>query len=372
MRPRLFFLRALESRHAIILAQYDAQASLADMISHTTLAALPKIELHRHLEGSLRLTTLLEVAREFKLDLPTHDLDALRAYVQITDEGGDFRTFLSKFGYLRKFYQSREVIQRFAYEAVADAAADNVRYLELRFTPMALARVQNFPLEEVTDWVIEAVDEAQRAFPIKVKLIVSLNRHEDVSIGQRATRIAIENMSRGVVGLDLAGDEANYSAEPFARLFHQARDAGLGITIHAGEWAVCENVRYAVEKLGAARIGHGVRVVEDSEILKLARERRATFEVCVTSNVQSGVVQRFVDHPVRTMFDMGLQVTLNTDDPSVSDITLTDEINIVAASLGFEMADLKKMTLCAAEASFLPEDEKRKLVEEFKAELAKL
>jgi adenosine deaminase len=106
--------------------------------------------------------------------------------------------------------------------------------------------------------------------------------------------------------------------------------------------------------------------------LKLARERRATFEVCVTSNVQSGVVQRFVDHPVRTMFDMGLQVTLNTDDPSVSDITLTDEINIVAASLGFEMADLKKMTLCAAEASFLPEDEKRALVEEFRAELAKL
>lgn len=342
------------------------------MISHATIAALPKVELHRHLEGSLRLTTLQEVAREFKLDLPTHDLDALKAYVQITDEGGDFRTFLSKFGVLRQFYQSPEVIKRFTYEAVADAAADNIHYLELRFTPMALARVQNFPLEEVTDWVIESVEEAKRAFPIKVKLIVSINRHEDVSIGQRATRIAIDNMSRGVVGLDLAGDEANYPAEPFNRLFIQAHEAGLGVTIHAGEWAACENIRYAIEKLGAARIGHGVRVVEDSSILALARDHRAIFEVCVTSNVQSGVVPRFVDHPARTMFEMGLQVTLNTDDPSVSDITLTDEINIVAASLGFELADLKKMTLCAAGAAFLPADEKRALIEEFTTELAKV
>ncbi len=338
------------------------------MISHATIAALPKIELHRHLEGSLRLTTLAEVNRDFHLGFPEDDLEALRAYLQITDEGGDYRIFLSKFINLRRFYQTPELIQRFAYEAVADAAADNIRYMELRFTPMALAKTQNFALEEVTEWVLEAVDKAQRDFSIKVRLIVSFNRHEDVSIGVRSTRIAIENRQRGIVGLDLAGDEANYSAEPFTNLFLQAREAGLGITIHAGEWAGVQNVLYAIEMMGAQRIGHGVRVLDNSSAIALALDRGTIFEVCVTSNVQSGVFQRFIDHPLKVMHDVGLRTTVNTDDPAVSNITLADEIHIVAASLGFELEDLRKMTLTAAEASFLPPDEKQLLIKQFEAE----
>lgn len=339
------------------------------MINHATLAALPKIELHRHLEGSLRLTTLAEVAREFNMNLPAHDLEALRAYVQVTDEGGDYRTFLSKFGVLRGFYHTPDVIKRFAYEAVADAAAENIRYLELRFTPMALAKTKNFALEDVTDWVIEAVNEAQREFPIQVRLIVSLNRHEDVSIGRRAARIAIENKSRGVVGLDLAGDEVNYPAQPFAALFKQAHEAGLGVTIHAGEWSGAANVAQAIDLLDADRVGHGVRVVEDLDVLARAKARGVTFEVCVTSNVQSGVVRRFIDHPLKEMSALGLRCTLNTDDPAVSNITLTDEMHVVAASLGLSLDDLKKLTLIAAEKCFLPESDRSKLVQQIEAEL---
>ncbi|MBM4422565.1 MAG: adenosine deaminase [Chloroflexi bacterium] len=339
------------------------------MISHATIAALPKIELHRHLEGSLRLTTLAEVNRDYRLGFPEDDLEVFRGYVQITDEGGDFRLFLSKFGNLRRFYQSPELIRRFAYEAVADAAADNIHYMELRFTPMALAKAQNFALEEVTEWVIEAVDAAQKDLPIKVRLIVSFNRNEDVSIGQRATRIAIDNMHRGVVAIDLAGDEANYSAEPFTRLFYEAREAGLGLTVHAGEWAGVQNVMYAIEMIGAQRIGHGVRVMENSSAVAMAREHGIVFEVCVTSNVQSGVFQRFINHPIKTMCDVGLRATLNTDDPSVSNITLSDEAHIVAATFGLELADLNRMTITAAEASFLPPNEKQKLIEQFRAEL---
>jgi adenosine deaminase len=339
------------------------------MISHTTIAALPKVELHRHLEGSLRLTTLDEINREFHLGFPEDDMEVFRGYVQITDEGGDFRTFLSKFVNLRRFFQTPEIIRRFAYEAVADAAADNVRYMELRFTPMALAKAQNFALEEVTDWVIEAVGRAQKDFPIKVRLIISFNRNEDVSIGQRATRIAIDNKHNGVVGIDLAGDEANYSAEPFAFLFHQAVQEGLGVTVHAGEWAGVQNVLYAIEMMGAQRIGHGVKVMDNSSAIALALERGTVFEVCVTSNVQSGVFQRFIDHPFKIMYDIGLKATLNTDDPTVSNITLADEAHVVAASMGFELTDLKKLTLTAAEASFLPPDEKQTLIDQLKAEL---
>ena len=339
------------------------------MISHATIAALPKVELHRHLEGSLRLTTLAEINREFHLGFPEDDLEVFRGYVQITDEGGDYRTFLSKFGNLRRFYQTPEIIRRFAYEAVADAAADSIRYMELRFTPMALARVQNYALEEVTEWVIEAINQAQKDFPIKVRLIINFNRHEDVSIAQRATQIAIANMANGVIGIDLGGDEANYSAEPFTRLFYEAQAAGLGLTVHAGEWAGVQNVLYAIEMIGAVRIGHGVKVMDNSNALALARERGTVFEVCVTSNVQSGVFQRFIDHPLKVMYDLGLNVTLNTDDPTVSNINLSDECHVVAASMGFELMDLKKMTLMAAQASFLPPAEKQQLIEELKKEL---
>lgn len=342
------------------------------MSNYQFVSALPKIDLHRHLEGSLRLETLAEIARDFKLELPWQDLEALRAYVQITDEGGDFRTFLSKFVVLRQFYQSKEVIQRFASEAVADAAAENIRYLELRFTPMALAKTKKFALEDVTEWVIEAVDSAQQRLPIQVRLIISVNRHEDVSIGERAVRVAIDNKKRGVVAVDLAGDEATYPAEPFAPVFESAREADLAVTIHAGEWSGAENVRHAIERLHATRIGHGVRCTEDESVMALARERGVTFEVCVTSNVQSGVVQRFIDHPLKAMFQSGLRTTVNTDDPAVSNITLADELQIVAASLGFTTDDLKKMTLIAAESSFLPENEKQSLMSGFAADLAKL
>lgn len=337
-------------------------------VSYAALVGFPKIELHRHLEGSLRLATLFDLAREYALDVPTDDIEALRAHVQVTDEGGDYRTFLSKFLVLRKFFQSREVIKRFAYEAVADAAADNIRYLELRFTPMALAKSRDFALEDVTDWVIEAVDEAQRQFPILARLIVSMNRNEGPSVGERAAKAAIANKGRGVVAVDLAGDEANYSAEPFVPLFEAVRAAGLGITIHAGEWSGPENVRYAIEQLGAMRIGHGVRATEDAGVVELARKRGVVFEVCVTSNVQSGVYPRFIDHPLKSMMDMKLRATLNTDDPSVSNITLTDEMQMTAASLGMGMDHLKQMTLTAAEASFLPEGEREKLVARFKDE----
>lgn len=339
------------------------------MISHATIAALPKVDLHRHLEGSLRLTTLAEVNRQYHLGFPEDDLEALRAYVQVTDEGGDSRVFLSKFANLRRFYQTPELVRRFAYEAVADAAADNIRYLELRFTPMALAKTQNYALEEVTEWVLQAVDKAQQDFPsIKVRLIVSFNRHEDVSIGQRATRIAMDNMHRGIVGVDLAGDEANYSAEPFTRLFLEAREAGLGVTIHAGEWAGVQNVLYAIDMIGAQRIGHGVKVMDNSSAIAMARERGTVFEVCVSSNVQSGVFQRFIDHPIKIMCDVGLRITLNTDDPAVSNITLSDEAHVVAASMGFELNDLKRLTLTAAEASFLPSDEKEQLIDQLDRE----
>jgi adenosine deaminase len=335
------------------------------------MAGLPKIELHRHLEGSLRLSTLCELARQFPLDLPA-ETEQLRPLVQITNDEPSSSNFLSKFTILRRFYQSPEVIKRLTYEVIEDAANDNVHYFELRFTPMALAKTRGYSLHEVTHWVLLAVEEARQAFPqMQVELIASVNRHEPVEVAETVTQIAVEHKA-DIVGLDLAGDEANVPipAEAFARLFDEAHRAGLGITVHGGEWTGAATVRYAIERLRAERIGHGVRIVEDPDVVALARERGTVFEVCVTSNLQSGVIRRMADHPLRAMIAHGLKATLNTDDPAISAITLTDEYETAANEIGLSPGQIKAAIQTAARSAFLPPAEKQKLEAHFQAALA--
>jgi len=320
---------------------------------------LPKVELHRHLEGSLRLSTMLEVAHQHGLDVPASDPPRLRELVQILDEEPfTFENFLSKFKTLRLFYQSKDVITRFTREAIADAAADNVFYLELRFTPVALSNVQGFHLAEVMDWVIEATEQASREFNLPTRLIASVNRHEPVELAARVVQFAIERRERGIVGIDLAGNEAEFSATPFREVFREAREAGLHITIHAGEWSGAGNVREAIRDLDAERIGHGVRVLEDPNVVALARERGTLFEVCITSNYQSGVVPALSNHPLAHMLNAGLNATINTDDPSVSHITLSDEYRIAHQDLGLPLDVLRERTLAALDGAFLLEEEK--------------
>ena len=173
-----------------------------------------------------------------------------------------------KFDTLRLFYRSPEVIRRITREAVEDAAKDNIRYLELRFTPVALSRAERFPLHEVMDWVIESSQAAAREFGLMVRLIPSVNRHENPELAEQVAWLAAERMDHGVVGLDLAGNEAEFSSEPFYGMFREARQAGLHIAIHAGEWGPAANVKEAIEELGAERIAHGVRIVEDDSVTR--------------------------------------------------------------------------------------------------------
>lgn len=324
--------------------------------------ALPKVELHRHLEGSLRLVTLLEVARAHGLDLL--GTDRLRPLVQVgANDPLTSQNFLSKFETLRKFYRSPEVIARITQEAIADAAVDNVRYLELRFTPLALSKAENFPLAEVIDWVVEGARQAQGEHGIITRLIASVNRHESTQLAVQVVQLAVDRRDSGIVGLDLAGDEVNFTASPFVEVFREAREAGLHITVHAGEWGGAGNVAQAITQLSAERIGHGVRVMEDPAVVALARERGTTFEVCITSNYQTGVVPGLADHPVRDMLAAGLNVTLNTDDPGISQITLSDEYCLASENFGIPLATLRERALAAAQAAFLPEDERQGLAE---------
>lgn len=332
---------------------------------------LPKVDLHRHLEGSLRVRTMMEIVRAHDLDVK--NTGYLRPLVQMDhQEPYTFENFLAKFGTLRLFYRSPEIIKRISREAVEDAAEDGVRYLELRFTPVALSRAEGFPVAQVVEWVIESVREAAESYGINVGLIASVNRHESLELAREVVQVAASYKDQGVLGLDLAGNEAEYSGAVFQGLFSEARQEGLHITVHAGEWGGAENVREAIEVLGAERIGHGIRVIEDPKVVSLARERGTLFEVCVTSNLHSGVVNSLKDHPLMAMVMEGLNVTINTDDPSISKINLSNEYRIAVELLGLPLPVLQERVLAAAQGSFLSSGQSQQLAYQLSREFSEI
>jgi adenosine deaminase len=328
--------------------------------------ALPKVELHRHLEGSLRLETLAEVARQHGIA----EGKQLSQLVQVNQsEPCTVRNFLSKFETLRQFYCTPEIIVRVTREVIADAAQDNIRYLELRFTPAALCKVRGFALAEVVDWVLSGAQQAGTPDGPLTRLIISINRHEPPSLAAQVIQLAVERMHLGVAGIDVAGNEADYpDLERFAGMLAEARQAGLGLTIHAGEWGCAQNVAQAITRYQADRIGHGVRAVEDAAVVALARKAGIPFEVCLTSNIQSGVAASFSAHPLKHMLTAGLNVTLNTDDPSISQITLGGEHQLACEQLGISLMVLKGCLLRAAQAAFLPQAERTALSQRLEAE----
>ncbi len=330
------------------------------------IRALPKIELHRHLEGAVRLETLVEIARDHEFEMPEYEVETLRPFVQMMpSETRNAQHFLGKFYTIRQFFRSPAAIRRIAREAVLDAAADNVRYLELRFTPRALSNVLNCTYETVVEWVTAEVQQAASEEGIEARLILSMNRHESVEIGEAVLDVALAFRERGVVAIDLAGNEGEFSAEPFLPVFERARKAGLGVTIHAGEWGGADNIRYAIEHLGAQRIGHGVRLTENTALMEWVIQRQVTLEVCPTSNVHSGVVADWSQHPLKCLLSSGVSTTLNTDDPLISDIVLSDELIQAVDQMALTLDDIKAQILNAAHSAFLPDSERTALAQRF-------
>ena len=336
---------------------------------HDQFQTLPKVELHRHLEGSLRLETMLDIARAHQITIPINTT-RLSQLVQVQNgEPFTYQNFLTKFATLRLFYRSPEVIHRVTREAVEDAARDNVRYLEMRFTPVALSRAERFPMDEVIEWVCESSQAAAKEFGITVRLIASVNRHEDPALAEQVAWLAASRVRHGIVGLDLAGNEAEFNGQPFIGIFREAQQSGLRLTVHAGEWAGAKSVREALVDLNAERIGHGVRILEDDAVVAIARERQTPFEVCVTSNYQTGVVPSLQSHPLIKMLDLCLNVTLDTDDPSISQITLGDEYRQAYEGLGMSLPAIQRCVLASAQAAFLPDQEREQLVSQIKNEM---
>lgn len=328
---------------------------------HADLSRLAKVDLHRHLEGSLRLETVRELAVEGRIPLPRDPSRLARKISIQPDEARTPQAFLSKFEAIREVFQSTEIVKRAAFEAVEDAAQDGVRYLELHASPSALTAATGADFGLMLDVVWEGVLEASAENDIEVRLVASVNRHEGLNIAVGVAEAAAERLDRGVVALDLAGDESINLGREFLTVFHRAKQNGLKLSAHAGEWAGPESVRFAIEDMGADRIAHGVRVLEEKDVALMARDQGIPFLVCITSNVQSGVVDRLESHPLPAMIQAGLQVSINTDDPSLSGISLSDEYRLAVETMNLSVESLKGLILAATQAAFLPEAERRTL-----------
>lgn len=319
---------------------------------------LPKIDLHRHLEGSVRLETLQDIAVTNDLDVP-RDLDTIRRRAQVTaDDPRTSHNFLSKFHFLRHFFCSAAVVERIFREAIADAARDGLVYLELRFTPQALSQASGLSLRDVMAISRQTAQAASADYALPLKLIASVNRHESVSLAAEVLSLVLAEDHEIIVGYDLAGDERNYPAEPFKELFARANAAGLVTTVHAGEWDGAQSVAAALEQLKPQRIGHGVRAVEDAGLLSQLAERGTVLEVCPTSNVLSGVCTSFSDVPFTALTAAGVKFTLNTDDPSVCDVTLSDELRRYADCFGADLQTIRQLQLQALDAAFVSDSER--------------
>jgi adenosine deaminase len=339
-------------------------------ITRELLRALPKAELHCHLDGSLRPETMLELAREYGQTMPADDPDILRERM-IAKDAHNLEEYLELFAITLSVMQRAEAIERIAYELAEDAARDGVRYIETRYAPVLHVR-EGLSLDETVEAAARGLGRAEREHSIVTRVIVCGLRQLDPRISLDLAKLAVAHRERGVVGFDLAGGERGHPAREHAEAFAYARQHDLAVTVHAGEGDGAASVRQAVHVCGAHRLGHATRLIEDDSLTSYVNDRRIALEVCLTSNVQTHAAKSFEAHPVRRYFDRGMNVVLNTDSRLMSGTTLTDEYLVAARYHGFTFDELATIALNGFASAFIPWEDRVRLLEGARAEIERL
>ena len=322
--------------------------------------SLPLIDLHRHIDGNVRLTTILELGKQHGVKLPGTTVEKLRPYVQVIDRQPGVMAFIAKMLWMTAVLGDADACRRVARENVEDAKREGIDYIELRFSPWFMAEPHRLDPKDVVTAVIDGVAEGAQATGVRVNLIGILSRTYGVETARIELEALLSQRDR-IVALDLAGDEAKFPPALFTEHFRRGRDAGWHITVHAGESAGPESVWEAVRLLGAERIGHGVRALEDGALMDFLVEKRIGIEVNLTSNVQTSTVKDLASHPVREMLARGLLASINTDDPGVSAIDLRHEFEVAAPQAGLSRAQIRQAQANALETAFLSGEEKEEL-----------
>ncbi|MEM1411215.1 MAG: adenosine deaminase [Pseudomonadota bacterium] len=321
---------------------------------------LPLCELHLHLDGSVRLETIIDLAHQHGLTLPTYEAEALAPYVHIDGSAPGLLAFLERFRYLIEILVDTEACRRVAFENVEDAAREGIDHVELRFSPWFMAERHGLAPDAVVEACIDGARAGAEAFGCSVGLIGILSRTYGPEVCQQELE-ALLRYRDGLVAVDLAGYEAGFPAALFTAHFRQVRDAGLGVTVHAGEAAGPESVWSALRDLGATRIGHGFRSAEDAALVTYLAEQGVGLECCPTSNLHTSTVPDYPSHPIRRLAEAGVTFCLNTDDPGISAIDLPHEYEIAGPAIGLSPEVLRKAQADSLAMAFLSESEKQAL-----------
>ena len=338
-------------------------------VDRELLERLPKTDLHVHLDGSLRPGTIHDLAERDDVDLPFDSVDDIRRFFIEDLPERDLVAYLERFDVTTSVMQTPEALERIAFELVEDAARENVWYMEVRYAPI-LSTKRGLSPRQVVDAIERGLRRGQETYPrTRSHQIICGLRHFEPERAVRMAALAVEYKDRGVLAFDLAGAEKDNPAKRFREAFYLVRHANLNVTVHAGEAYGPESIHQALHWAGAHRIGHGVRLGEDPDLVEYVRDHRIPLEMCPTSNVQTGAVSSIDRHPIREYFDRGLRVTVNTDNRLMSNTTMTQELALCCEHLRFDLDDIKKLILNGFKSAFLRYPERKALIAEALAAL---
>ena len=330
-------------------------------ISKELLLQLPKVELHCHLDGSLRVSSILDQAKIDNIKLPFKNYDDLTAYFKIGENRGSLEDYIKRFDITLCVMQTPKALSRFAYELIEDVSKENVRYIEVRYSPI-LHTKKGMALEEALESVRKGLKRGEKDFGVKSGIIVCGIRHISPEASLKLADLAVRYKNRGVVGFDLAGSEENFPAKEHREAFYLIRNNNVNATIHAGEAYGPSSIHQAIHQCGANRIGHGTRLKEDKNLMDYVIDHRITLEICLTSNWQTRSVRSLHYHPLKYYYQNGMRVTLNTDNRLISDTTLTEEFFLAHRLYQFSLKDFREITIIAMKSAFLKHKDRVKMI----------
>ena len=337
-------------------------------INTSLLQKLPKVELHCHLDGSLRIPTILDLAKEDNVTLPTSNSDKLSKILVIGKTRGSLEDYIKRFDITLSVMQTPAALRRIAYELIEDVAKENVRYIEIRYSPI-LHTEKGMSLGESVEAVRKGLRRGRKDFGVESGIIVCGIRNISAAASLKLADLTVRYKNKGVVGFDLAGAEENFPAKDHQEAFYMILNNNINATIHAGEAFGPSSIHQAIHHCGAHRIGHGTRLKENKDLMNYENDHRITLEVCLTSNWQTRSIRSLKYHPLKYYYDQGIRVTLNTDNRLMSGTTLTKEFLLAHKLFGFKLHDFREMIIMAMKSAFLPYAERKKMIRNIADEL---
>ncbi|MCP4930910.1 MAG: adenosine deaminase [Candidatus Marinimicrobia bacterium] len=336
-------------------------------ISDSLLKKLPKVELHCHLDGSLRVETILDLARRHNVSLPSSDASGLTKILSIGKKRGTLEEYITRFDITLSVMQTRDSLKRIAYELIEDVAAENIRYIEIRYSPI-LHTSNGMTLDEAIFSVRDGLKKGEKDFGVRSGIIVCGIRHISPEASLKLADLCVRFKNKGVVGFDLAGAEENFPAKDHREAFYMILNHNINATIHAGEAFGPTSIHQAIHYCGAHRIGHGTRLKEDKDLMRYVNNHRIPLEICLTSNWHTFSVRSLKHHPMRYYYDQGIRVTLNTDNRLMSNTTLTKEFGLARDLFGFTLHDFREVTIVAMKSAFLPHKIRKEMIKNIAVE----